>query len=476
MLHKPLTDLKLQGCNLLLAVNLNYPKLLTLKQLEKILWPKGPNFEELFELYLNNSTIQTQQIYEYLGHFLAHGSGQELLAWHQHLVKKLPLKRNSGKAYFIQTLAFLLMNYKGEVEPLQKLFAESSLVSLLLQELAAAKQLNAKQHKQQSAEQAKIKPSQLELVQVCHHFESSLLVSFQHHLNEEVKLDILKVLLKKQPQLEVMMQTPHLVRLLIVAMKENSRREIYKMYASHFTHTNVEAEGEQLKVTKADREQCLTQMHSMLQLYPNLLKRNKIDFLLKASLFHLNPEKQPCPAADAAEFSRQAASRCEEILLSCLVHKAGSSRDQLASLVELLRRTMAPLVDQLKEAEIESKLRIKQTPELRQAWKQVNKVLQAEPAKEDAPALPLLFDALILFLGLASLAPSCSISVELLNDLITCKQNALQLEKKNKKKTKVSTIWGGRCGVFQVGNSTLCWEGRGYSRWKCPLWDEIGST
>lgn len=446
MLHKPLTELKLQGCNLLLAVHLNYPKLLTLKQLEKILWPKGPKFEELFEIYLNNSTIQTQK-YEYLGHFLSHGTGQELLGWQQHLVKQLPLKRNSAKAYFIQTLAFLLMHYKGEVEPLQKLFAESSLVSLLLQELVAAKQLNSKQNKQQSTEQAKIKPSQLELVQVCRHFESSLLVSFQHHLDEELKVGILKVLLKKQPQLDLMMQTPHLVRILIATMKENSRREIYKLYASHFTHTNVEGEGEHLKVTKADREQCLTQMHSMLKLYPHLMKRNKIDFLFKASLFHLNPEKQPCPAAHAAEFSRQAASRCEEILFSCLVHKTGSSRDQLASLVELLRRTMAPLVDQLKEADIESKLRIKQTPELREAWKQVNKVLQAEPVKEDAPALPLLFDALILFLGLASLAPSCSISVDLINDLIICKQNALQLEKKNKKKSKVSTIWGGRWGI-----------------------------
>lgn len=437
-LNKPLAELKLQGCNLLLAVHLNYPRLLKLNLMEKILWPNGANYEELFDVYMSNTTIQAQNTYEYLGHFLANGTGQELNEWLQHLLKYLPLKRIYSKAYFIQTLAFILIHYQGEMEPLQNLFAESSLVSLLLQELAAAKQLNSKQNKQQSEEQAKIKASKLELVQICHHFESSLLISFQHHLDEELKLDILKALLEKQPQLDIILQTPHLVRLLIATIDDNSRRAIYKVYASHFTHTNVEEEGEQLQVTKADREQCLTQMHSMLQLYPHLMKRNKIDFLLKASLFHLNPEKQPCPAADAAEFSRQAASRCEEILLSCLVHKTGSGRDQLASLVGLLRRTMAPLVEQLKEDNIDSKLRIKQTPELRQAWKQVTKVLQAEPAEEDAPALPLVFDALILFLGLASLAPSCSITGDLINDLVICKQNALKLQKKNKKKSKVS--------------------------------------
>lgn len=433
----PLADLKLQGCNLLLAVHIYYPTVLTVKNLERILKPRRSTFEELFEFYLKNSTIQAQQIYEYLGHFIAHGSAQLLHAWHQHLVKQLPLKRNTSKAYFIQTLSFVLMNYKGKVEPMQKLFEETSLVSLLVQELAAAKQLNSNQNKPQSAEQKKVKASQLELVKICHHFESSLLVSFQHHLDEELKVGILKALLKQQPQLDVMMQTPHLARLLTATIQESSRRDIYKVYASHFTHTNVEGDEDELKVTKADREQCLTQMHSMLQLYPHLMKRNKIDFLLKASLFHLNPEKQPCPAADAAEFSRQAASRCEEILLSCLVQKVGSGRDQLASLVELLRRTMTPLVEQMKEDDIESKLRIKQTPELRDAWKQVKKVLQAEPAEEDAPALPLLFDALILFVGLASLAPSCSIAVDLIKDLVICKQNALQLEKKTKKK-KVS--------------------------------------
>lgn len=436
VLSKPLTELKLQSCNLLLAVHLHYPKVLTLKQLEKILWQKKPIYEELFDLYLNNTTIQSTNIYEYLGHFLANaqGDGKLVTAWQEHLMKQMPLKRNSAKACFIQTLSWLLIHYKGEVEPVQKLFAEQTLVQLLLQELGAARLLNARQHKMQQNELEKIKPSQLELIEICQNFESSLLVSFTGHLDESLKLSILKALLEQQPQVEVVVQTPHLVRLLINTLQENSRRDIYKLYSTFFTHTNVE--GEQ-QVTKADREHCLTQIQYMLQSYPHLMKSGKsIKFLVDVSLFHLNAQKKPCPAKEAAEFSKQTASRCEEILLSCLVHNIGSSQEQLSALVELLRRTMTPLIEKLDEPEIQSKLRSKQTPELRETWQQVVKVLQA-PANPDAQQLPLLFDALILFLGLASLAPSCSISVDLINDLLICKQNALNLGKKS---AKVSVI------------------------------------
>lgn len=345
-------------------------------------------------------------------------------------MKHMPLKRNSAKASFIQTLSWLLIHYKGEIEPVQNLFAEQSLVQLLLQELGAAKLLNARQHKMQLHELEKIKPSQLELVEICQNFESSLMVSFAGHLDESLKVSILKALLGQQPQVEVVVQTPHLVRLLINTLQENSRRDIYKLYSTVFTHTNVE--GEQ-QVTKADREHCLTQMQYMLQTYPNLMKNGKsIEFLVNASLFHLNGQKKPCPTNEAAEFSRQAANRCEEILLSCLVHNIGSSREQLAALTELLRRTMTPLIEKLDEPEIDSKLRSKQTPELREAWQQVVKVLQT-PADPHAQQLPLVFDALILFLGLASFAPSCSISVDLINDLLICKQNALNLGTKSAK-------------------------------------------
>ncbi|KAM8719904.1 hypothetical protein ACLKA7_006028 [Drosophila subpalustris] len=438
-LNKPLSGLKVHSCDLLLAVHLNYSKLLPLKQLESSLWRKQPEYGQLFELYMNSGSIEVTGPYARLGRFLATTANGKLLAeWQQHIVQLLPLKHNTAKGYVIQTFAFILLHFEDgnnakEDSPLLQLFASEPLMQLLLQELSTAKQLTDKLAK-------KAKPAQIQLRDICRRFEASLLLSFKCQLKQDgSKLSILKHLLQLQLQLDGIFQTPRLTNQLLDHLGEQGLQSMYTFYSKQFTSNKPE-------FSKMHREHCLKYMQLLLQ-SPKLSERKKqLKFLLSISIFHLNEQEQPCTPAEAAAFSRQGAARCEEIFFSCLLHKIGNSSEQLEALVSQLRDTLRQLSKLLAQPDIETKLRSKQTPELQAAWQQVLQVLNAPAAAAAAPAaskdnkqtLALVFDALILFLGLALYAPSCNVPIELLNDLFICKKNAL---KKSKKAASAELGW-----------------------------------
>ncbi|XP_034490813.1 myb-binding protein 1A [Drosophila innubila] len=429
-LNKPLSALKLHSCDLLLAVHLNYPKLLPLKQLESSLWRKQAEYAQLFELYMNSASIQGNGLYARLGRFLATTAGGKLLGdWQQHIVEQLPLKHNTAKGYVIQTLSFILLHFddskSSSDSPLEQLFASAPLMSMLLQELSTAKQLTEKS-------MVKAKPAQLQLRHICRRFEAALLLSFKRQLKQDSsKLAILQHLLELQLQLDSVVQTPRLTQQLLSQLGEQGLQGMYKFYSEQFTSNKEE-------FSKMHREHCLKYMQLLLH-NPQLSELKKqIKFLLPISIFHLNEQQEPCNAAEAAAFSRQGAARCEEILFGCLLHKIGNSHEQLEALVAQLRDTLQQLAKLLAKPQIESKLRSQQTPELQQVWKQVQQVVNAAATKDNKQSLALVFDALILFLGLAMYAPSCNVSIELLNDLFICKQNAL---KKSKNKAGAELGW-----------------------------------
>ncbi|XP_064536356.1 myb-binding protein 1A [Drosophila montana] len=420
-LNKPITAQKLHGCDLLLSVHLNYPKLLPLRQLQTILWRKQTQFEQLFDTYLNNATMQGDGLYARLGKFLATCSSEQVLAaWQQHVAEHLPFKHVTAKSYIIQTLSHVLMHYDDSSRTdmqLEQLFTLEPLVSMLLAELTAAKKLNSKAN-------AKAKAAQRQLRYICRKFETALLVSFQQQLKQDAcKLGILRPMLQLQLQLDNIVQTPRFTQQLLAQLGEQGLEQMYEFYSEQFTSNNE-------LLTRTNREHCLKQMQQL----QNSRRNKQLEFLLFASLFHLDDQRKPCTADEAAVFSRQAASRCEETLFSCLVNKIGTNTEQLVALNEQLRPLLGQLAKKLTKPGIEGKLRIKVTPEMRLMWEKVQKVMNA-PAKEKQ-ALAVIFDALIMFLGLAMFTPSCNVALDLIDDLFICKQNALKTKQGKDKQRK----------------------------------------
>lgn len=136
------------------------------------LWPKKPQFGQLFELYLAGSTIHNDGVYARLGKFLAAGGKELLSAWQQFADSKQPLKLNAAKACILQVLANILLSYKDKDEqPVLDLFTPTCF-KFLLQELSSVKA---------DRSEAK-KPSQKELREICFKFEGSVVLSYEKQL------------------------------------------------------------------------------------------------------------------------------------------------------------------------------------------------------------------------------------------------------------------------------------------------------
>ncbi|XP_060664879.1 myb-binding protein 1A [Drosophila nasuta] len=420
-LNKPLSALKLPQCDLLLAIHLLYPKLLSRKQLESSLWRNQPQYAQLFDLYLNNSAKPSDDVCTRLAKFLSHKANGELYkTFVQHVESQLPLRHNTAKGFVIRTLAYVLIH---SADGNSELFSPS-LIQMLIQELATARQLKPSE---------KVKPSQLQLREICLEFEQTLLLSFEHHLQQDAsKVKLLRSLLDVELQLDSVTQTPRITSQLLGQLNAEGVKEMLQFYSQKLINANEE-------LYKMHGEHCLKQLQQLL-FNPKLTEpKEHLNLILLTASFHVNESGVACEPKKASAFSRQSAARCEEILYSYLLRKPSKSVDLLTTLVDRLRSTLQAL-NVLLEQQDESKVRAKLTPELKQAWLKIKQLLLNEKAnsKSTTSSISSAFDALILCLGLSIYTPNCSAPIELLNDLFICKENAL---KATKKKGKEEMKW-----------------------------------
>ncbi|XP_016986516.1 myb-binding protein 1A [Drosophila rhopaloa] len=417
-LNKPLSGLKLNTCDLLLAVHLTYPSILGREQLLASLWPKKPLYGQLFELYHSGSTIHSDGVYARLAAFLEKGGKDSLIAWQQYVDSKQPLKLNAAKAGVIQVLGHLLLNFKEKDEQTILDIFKPTCVQFLLQELSAVKGDNS---------EAK-KPSQKELREICFKFEGSLVLSFEKQLqNEEIKLQLLLRLLEQRLQLDSVISLPRFSQQLINQLSVESLQKLYDYYSNLL--------GSLADEDRVSRVHCLNQMQLILQ-HPKLDKEGKwrqkqLRHFLLAAVFHLDVDKKPCETTNASAFSRQCSERCEEIFFGSLLHKCSG----LPALCKLLQKTLSYLKKELFKPDVESKIRSPMNEGLRKAWKQVEELL-TKPS-EESDVVGQTFEALILFVSLA-LCTRSPLSVTVLEDLIICRKNALQ---KGKKKANEDLKW-----------------------------------
>ncbi|XP_017006649.2 myb-binding protein 1A [Drosophila takahashii] len=417
-LNKPLAGLKVNTYDLLLAVHLTYPSILSREQLIGSLWPKKAAFGQLFELYFSGSTIHSDGVYARLAIFLAQGGKDLLAAWQQFTDAKQPLKMNAQKACVIQVLGHVLLNVQPKEEQHILQVFTPTCVQFLLQELSALKGDKSEARK----------PSQQELREICLKFEGALVLSFEKQLqSEELKLQLLLKFLEQRLQLEAVTSLPRFGQQLINQLSAESLQKLYDYYSDLL--------GSLADEDRVSRVHCLNQMQIILQ-HAKLdqeakWRQKQLRHLLLAGLFHLDADRKPCEAAKASAFSRQCAERCEEIFLGSLLHKCSG----LPALCQLLHKTLSYLTKELGKPEAESKLRSPRDEGLQKAWKQVEKLL-AKPA-EESDIVGQTFEALILFVSLA-LCTRIPLSVSVLEDLIICRKNALE---KSKKKANEELKW-----------------------------------
>ncbi|XP_017054527.1 myb-binding protein 1A [Drosophila ficusphila] len=410
-IKKPLSDLKVNTFDLLLAVHLNFPTILGREELIASLWPKKPQYGQLFELYISGSTIYTSDVYSRLAIFLANGGKDLLAAWQQFIDSKQPLKLNAAKACVIQVLGNLLLKMKNKEAQLIFDVFTPTCVQFLLQELSIAKGDKSETKKR----------SQKELREICFKFEGCLLFSFEKQLqSDEVKLQLLLKLFDQKLQLDSVISMPRFSHQLINQLGVESLQKLYDYYTKLL--------GSLEDTDKVSLMHCLNQMQFILQhskLDQEVKWRTKqLRFLILASLFHLDAAGKPCEAAKASAFSRHCSARCEEIFMGSLVHKCSG----LAALCQLLNKTLSFLNKELGKPGAESKLRSPRDEALKKPWETVEKLL-AKPSDE-TDVLGLSFEALILFVSLA-LCTKSTLSVAVLEDLIICRKSALKKSKKD---------------------------------------------
>ncbi|XP_041674751.1 myb-binding protein 1A [Drosophila eugracilis] len=409
-LNKPLSSLKINTCDLLLAVHLTYSSILGWQQLHAILWPKKPVYDQLFELYLSDSTIHSDNVYARLAKFLTNGGKDTLVAWQKYTDTKHPLKTNAAKACVIQVLGYILLKFKQKDEQSILDIFTPRYVQFLLQELSTVK-----------GETSDVKkPSQKELRRICLKFEGCLVLSFEKQLqNDEIKLQLLIKFLQQRLNLDSVISLPRFSQHLINQLSVNSLQKLYDYYSKLVDSFEDE--------DKVSRVHCLNQMQVILQHskmdQESEWRQKQLHDLLIAGLFHLNVERKPCEVTKASTFSRQCSARCEEIFLGSMMHNCSG----LTSLCELLQNVLSYLNDELGKPDAESKLRKPRDDALQRAWKQVEKLL-AKPS-EETDVVSQTFEALILFVSLA-LCTQIPLSVTVLEDLIICRKNALEKTKK----------------------------------------------
>ncbi|KAH8420275.1 hypothetical protein KR009_008581, partial [Drosophila setifemur] len=409
-LNLPLSGLKVNTCDLLFSVHLTYPSILARGQLLSSLWPKAPQYAQLFELYISGSTIHSDGVYARLARFIVGGGKELLAAWQQFVDAKQPLKLAAAKACAIQVIGHILLNFKAkEEQAVVDLFSPTT-VQFLLQELA-----NVKGDRSEVS-----KPSQKELRAICYKFEGSLILSFEKQLQtEQAKLQLLLKLLGERLQLDLGISLPRFSQQLIGTLGVQGLQQLYDFYSKQLSGLGEE--------DKPHGEHCLNQMQFILH-HAQLEKEGKwrqkqLKLLLLAGLFHLDSSQEACDPKEASLFSRQCSARCEEIFLGSLLHKCSG----LPALCQLLQKHVGFLSKQLAKPEGEGRLLRPRNEAARKAWKKVEKLL-AHPS-EESDVVAQTFEALILFVALAMFTKS-PLPVAVLEDLIICRKNALEKGKK----------------------------------------------
>ncbi|ALC49679.1 l-1-1Bi [Drosophila busckii] len=425
-LSKPIQQQTLHTMDLLLSIRLNYPERLKQKVLESMLWPKTAQYNQLFDLYTQRDVVQNLNIYGRFGQLLASkGNATLLTAWQQYVLDKLPIKSSHIKCHIICIFTCLLLHYDDSDEQaaqvLVKIFENEELAGMLVDELEAASKLHTNKTP---------KAGQLELRSASRKFETALIISMSRQLKqEESKLGILHALLKLRPQLDACTQTPRFCQRLLTALDKDSLNAMLKYYKTQYTSDDE-------KITKPLRDYWMRQMQYVM-LNPKLTKGKKeLDFLMLNSIFHLNAEKQPCVRAEAAAFSQQSLPFGEEAFFGVLTHKIDAGPQALHGFSKRLQRIAALLQQHFKETDnIADKLRVTRTPDMLKAWAQVKLELQDIDPEN---TLALVFNVLILFVGVAMYTASCNISVELLQDILKCKQLAFKPKQKAAKEEELN--------------------------------------
>nr|CAA20885.1 EG:115C2.2 [Drosophila melanogaster] len=408
-LNKPLSGLKVNTCDVLLAVHLTYSSVLGRENILASLWPKKPVYTQLFDLYFSGSTIHSDGVYARLASFLVNGGKDMLAAWQQYIDSKQPLKLNAAKACAIQVLSHVLLNFKPREEQLILDIFTPTCVQFLLHECSSVKWDKGEGKK----------PSLKKLKEICFKFEGSLVLCYEKQFqNDDNKLHLLLKLLEHTLQLDSVISLPRFCQKLINQLSVESLHKLYDYYNNKLYSLEDE--------DRVSRVHCLNQMqlilnHSKLSQTAKW-RQKQLNYLLLAGLFHLDASKKPCEAAQASAFSRQCAARCEEIFLGSLLHKCSG----LPGLCQLLQKTLSYLNKELGQPDAESKLRSPRDESLQKAWKQVEKLLE-RPSKE-SDVVGQSFEALILFVSLA-LCTKIPPSITVLEDLIICRKNALQKSK-----------------------------------------------
>ncbi|XP_017962811.1 myb-binding protein 1A [Drosophila navojoa] len=412
-LNMPITAHKQYTCDLLLKVHVMYPTVLSLPELEGILWRnQSPQYEQLFALYMNPPTIFKYATYK-LGHFLSACSNEQALeAWMKFVDEKLPTNNIAEKCLILSTLTGIVshVGHKPEAESrvqLKKVFGSKPLVAMMIEELKDVKK-NATKKKSLSNNK---------MDYFCHRLQTSMAICLEHILQkDDTKLEILRPMLEQELNLDSISLKPQFICVPFGCLSTEGLDHIYDFYFHKFTSNNEEMKS-------SDRVLCLKKMQNIAH-----SKRDEhLAFLYKAALFNLNDKLKKCTAADASVFSRQAASLCEEAVFNCLVHKLSGNKVQLKNLNKVLRTLLLEISRYSFKPGNESKLRIELTPELRTSWENVLKIVKSDPIKQKGiKTYGLIFDTLLMFVAAATLLKKSTIDLDIIDDLVICKENAIK--------------------------------------------------
>ncbi|XP_002133707.2 myb-binding protein 1A [Drosophila pseudoobscura] len=416
-ISKPVSQLNLHTCDVLLAVHDSYNNILTQDQLMAILWPKKIEYSELFKIYFAAPKMYDRRIYARFGKFLgtADKNAKILESWQNYAYEHRSQNVASKGCIFKVTKHLIISQKNANEQQLIDLFA-SPLMDFILDELLAAKTTSAKNQK----------PLTMQFREICQEFECAVILLFENPATgDETKARILSNLLRKRGNLNELATTRRFTETLLNTLKYGGLKILFDLYASLLA-TPVGMEEPQDNGPRNQLE-CVSQMQSILQhpeLYANKKERwSMLKTILTAGVCHVASGLQPCLPA-ASILSDSTADRCKTIFIGLLIR---SCHGDIKELSKDLRKTVEFLKKFLSKTENANAQRHAPNADQQLAWNVLEKLQHSDDNESNASAQ--IIEVLILFVGLAQYTSCCQLKIDILNDLMVCRNMKMKEQK-----------------------------------------------
>ncbi|KAH8281307.1 hypothetical protein KR018_008767 [Drosophila ironensis] len=402
----PMDSQTVEGLDILMTVQRCFPKFYTRQNLLETLYPDGDtNLPEFFKMFVHGP--YNKAVLKRFAKFLVADRCKLFTDWQAYVDSIQPIKQKSTRAnlmrIFADVLIDLMQHHRDQIRKVINLFSRTT-VEFVLREL-----LNVKQTKRSP----KDRPIMLALRNDCYEFEGLVHMVIMELGNTEHSFNLFMRFLEPKISLEETFSMSNFVNNIIEHFSSAWLEKLYQFYYEWMLS----------QTEKARQMRCLNQMQYILH-NPNLCKNfreKSLNTILLLGLFHHNDKQEICAAKDASTMSRLIAPRCQEIFMGCLMRKSNG----LKELAQRLRPFVLLLDNTMRESEDDALIR-----PLNGAFKKSWAIVQAQLARSvdskgdgEGDVVPLAFDALLLFFGLA-LCIDPKLSVGMLVDLDKCRKRA----------------------------------------------------